>query len=162
MVGFGAWQLGNATDFGPMDEAAAVRLVHAALDAGCNYFDTAPNYGRGTSETLLGKALLGRRAEVVISSKVGHQADGRTDYAADKIAPSVEGSLRRLRTDTIDILLLHNPPFECLSGGSPQFAALEKLRAAKARSGPTAPRSTGPAKSARSSLRPRPRSWKSS
>jgi aryl-alcohol dehydrogenase-like predicted oxidoreductase len=128
-VGFGAWQLGNAADFGPMDEAEAVRLVHAALEAGCNYFDTAPNYGRGTSEALLGKALLGRRAAAVISSKVGHQANGLTDYSAAKIAPSVEGSLRRLRTDHIDILLLHNPPFECLSGAGPQFAALEKLRA---------------------------------
>jgi aryl-alcohol dehydrogenase-like predicted oxidoreductase len=129
VVGFGAWQLGNATDFGPMDEAEAARLVHAALAAGCNYFDTAPNYGRGTSEALLGKALIGKRAEAVISSKVGHQANGMTDYSAAKIGPSVEGSLRRLRTDYIDILLLHNPPFECLSGGSEQFAALEQLKA---------------------------------
>ncbi len=130
VVGFGAWQLGNAADFGPMDEADAVCLVHAALEAGCNYFDTAPNYGRGSSETLLGKALQGRRAGTVISSKVGHGADGRTDYAADKIAASVEGSLRRLKTDYIDILLLHNPPLECLNGASPQQEALRQLKAA--------------------------------
>jgi aryl-alcohol dehydrogenase-like predicted oxidoreductase len=130
VVGFGAWQLGNTTDFGPMAESDAIRLVHASIEAGCNYFDTAPNYGRGTSETLLGKALEGRRAGVVISSKVGHQADGRTDYAADKIAASVEGSLRRLKTDFIDVLFLHNPPFECLNGVSPHYEVLRQLKTA--------------------------------
>jgi aryl-alcohol dehydrogenase-like predicted oxidoreductase len=128
VIGFGAWQLGNARDFQAMDDAEAVRLVHAAIDAGCNYFDTAPNYGLGTSETLLGKALAGRRAEVVISSKCGHQSDGRTDYAAGWIFESVEGSLRRLQTDHIDVLLLHNPPFEVLSGRSPHFDVFRKLR----------------------------------
>jgi aryl-alcohol dehydrogenase-like predicted oxidoreductase len=130
VVGFGAWQLGNAADFGPMNEAEAIRLVHAALEEGCCYFDTAPNYGRGSSETLLGKALIGRRPQVVISSKCGHQADGRTDYSAGRIAESVEGSLRRLQTDYLDVLLLHNPPFELLAGHNPQYAVLEKLKAA--------------------------------
>jgi aryl-alcohol dehydrogenase-like predicted oxidoreductase len=128
-VGFGAWQLGNANDFGAMSEAEAVRLVHAALEAGCNYFDTAPNYGLGASETLLGKALAGRRAAAIISSKCGHHADGVQDYAADKIAASVEGSLRRLQTDHIDVLLLHNPPFEVLNGRSPHYAVMSKLKA---------------------------------
>jgi aryl-alcohol dehydrogenase-like predicted oxidoreductase len=128
VVGFGAWQLGNARDFGAMSEADAARLVHAAIDAGCNYFDTAPNYGLATSETLLGKALEGRRAKVVISSKCGHQSDGRTDYAAERIAESVEGSLRRLKTDFLDVLLLHNPPFEVLNGQSPHFDVFRKLR----------------------------------
>jgi aryl-alcohol dehydrogenase-like predicted oxidoreductase len=128
VVGFGAWQLGNATDFGPMDEAAAVHLVHAALASGCNYFDTAPNYGRGASETLLGKALAGRRAGAVISSKVGHHADGKQDFGAGRIEASVEQSLARLKTDYLDVLLLHNPPFELLNGRSESYAVLRKLR----------------------------------
>jgi aryl-alcohol dehydrogenase-like predicted oxidoreductase len=130
IVGFGGWQLGNATDFGPMDDAAAARLVHAALDAGCNYFDTAPNYGRGASETLLGKALAGRRAGVVISSKVGHHSDGTLSFEPERIAASVEQSLGRLKTDYLDVLLLHNPPFELLAGHNPHYEVLRKLKAA--------------------------------
>jgi aryl-alcohol dehydrogenase-like predicted oxidoreductase len=128
VIGFGAWQLGNAGDFGPMEDRDAIQLVHAALDAGCNYFDTAPNYGRGASETLLGKALAGRRQEVVISSKVGHTSDGRLDFTPAGIAASVDQSLARLKTDYLDILLLHNPPFELLAGHNPQYGVLRQLK----------------------------------
>ncbi len=56
-VGFGAWQLGNEKDWGKMSDHEAIDLVNAAMDSGCNFFDTAPNYGAGKSEELLGKVL---------------------------------------------------------------------------------------------------------
>ena len=127
-VGFGAWQLGNAKDWGKMSDEEAIRLGHEAMDSGCTFFDTAPNYGLGKSEELLGKALKGRRDQVVISTKCGHQADDNQSFESDDIIASVEDSLKRLNTDYVDSLLLHNPPFEVLDQSSPQFDVLEKLK----------------------------------
>lgn len=127
-IGFGAWQLGNAKDWGKMSDKQAVRLVHEALDQGCNFFDTAPNYGGGMSESILGEALNGRRNDVVINTKFGHHPDHTVDYDPKKIRSSVEGSLRRLKTDYLDSILLHNPPFECLTGNTEHFMELEALK----------------------------------
>ncbi|GAE46620.1 aldo/keto reductase [Mesobacillus boroniphilus] len=127
-VGFGAWQLGNARDWDGMEDNHAIRLVHEALDQGCNFFDTAPNYGGGNSETLLGKALTGRRSEAVINSKFGHHPDNTLDFNSEKIRSSVENSLRRLKTDYLDSILLHNPPFEILTGSTDHFEVLESLK----------------------------------
>ncbi|MYL69333.1 aldo/keto reductase [Halobacillus litoralis] len=127
-VGFGAWQLGNEKDWGEMTDKKALQLVSEALDYGCNFFDTAPNYGDGKSEEILGKALKGKRDQVVISSKCGHHPFGEQDFEPDRLMQSVEESLRRLNTDYLDSLLLHNPPFISLHGDSPQFQMLEKLK----------------------------------
>lgn len=127
-IGFGSWQLGNARDWGKMTDKQAVSLVHEAIDQGCNFFDTAPNYGGGMSESILGEALDGRRAHVVINTKFGHQADHTVNFYPKNIRRSVEGSLRRLKTDYLDSLLLHNPPFECLTGNTDHFTELEKLK----------------------------------
>ncbi|REE78659.1 aryl-alcohol dehydrogenase-like predicted oxidoreductase [Paenibacillus taihuensis] len=127
-IGFGAWQLGNQIDWSPMANDEAIGLVHTAVDQGCNFFDTAPGYGRGASERLLGEALEGKRDRVVINTKVGHTADGETDFSAAGIRSSVESSLRRLRTSYIDSVLLHNPPEACLYGDSEQMRALQQLK----------------------------------
>jgi aryl-alcohol dehydrogenase-like predicted oxidoreductase len=127
-VGFGAWQLGNARDWEGMEDNHAIRLVHEALGQGCNFFDTAPNYGGGNSESLLGKALTGRRSEAVINSKFGHHPDNTLNFDSQKIRNSVEDSLRRLKTDYLDSILLHNPPFEILTGSTNHFEVLESLR----------------------------------
>jgi aryl-alcohol dehydrogenase-like predicted oxidoreductase len=129
-IGFGAWQLGNSQDWETMAESAAVELVHEALERGMNFFDTAPGYGLGTSEELLGKALAGKRSSAVINTKFGHDADGTTNYNADQIIRSVEGSLQRLQTDYVDSVLIHNPPFEMLDGKFGHYEELEKLKAA--------------------------------
>ncbi|RSK29046.1 aldo/keto reductase [Bacillus sp. HMF5848] len=128
-VGFGAWQLGNDKDWSAMTETEAMHLVHAALSEGCNFFDTAPNYGSGNSETLLGKALKGKRDQVVINTKFGHHADGTLNFDVNALRYSVEGSLRRLQTDYVDTILLHNPPYELLNGDSPHYEVLEQLKA---------------------------------
>jgi aryl-alcohol dehydrogenase-like predicted oxidoreductase len=127
-IGFGAWQLGNGYDWEAMEDAAAINLVHEALDRGINFFDTAPGYGRGNSETLLGRALAHKRGEAVINTKFGHWADGTTDYSANRIKQSVEQSLMRLNTDYLDSVLIHNPPFDDLDGKHGHFEALEALR----------------------------------
>ncbi|MYL54278.1 aldo/keto reductase [Pontibacillus yanchengensis] len=127
-VGFGAWQLGNEKDWGKMTENEAISLVHTAMDSGCNFFDTAPNYGDGKSEELLGKAFKGKRDQVVISSKCGHHPNDEQNFEPSKLILSVEESLRRLNTDYLDSLLLHNPPFSTLDGNSHQFEVLRKLK----------------------------------
>lgn len=128
-IGFGAWQIGADGSWEGMDDDAARRLVDAALDAGVDLFDTAPNYGGGVSESRLGRALRGRRDEVVIVSKVGHRPDGPKDFSVEWFWKSLDGSLERLGTDRLDVLLLHNPPPGIYDGNDPLWDALEKARA---------------------------------
>ena len=96
----------------PEDARKAERIVHAALDAGINYFDTADLYGRGRNEELLGKALGNRRQDIILATKVGnHWTDGRDGWEWDPspghIRTSVRDSLKRLGTDYIDVYQLH-------------------------------------------------------
>lgn len=127
-IGLGAWQLANPA-WGLEDAGEALRTVRAALDQGCNFFDTAPCYGGGRSETLLGQALAPCRSKVILCSKFGHPADGPADFSVAALRPSIEGSLRRLRTDYLDVLLVHNPPPEWLDGHlSGLYEELERLR----------------------------------
>lgn len=127
-VGFGAWQLGNLKDWGEMSDQEAAKLVHEAIELGCNFFDTAPNYGLGKSETILGEAFKGRREEVVINSKCGHHTDDAQSFDPKRLVESVDGSLNRLQTDYLDSLLLHNPPFDALSQTSEAYGVLEDLK----------------------------------
>jgi aryl-alcohol dehydrogenase-like predicted oxidoreductase len=127
-IGLGGWQLANPlwdTHRG-LDSENVVKL---ALDAGCDFFDTAPGYGGGRSEELLGKALKSVQSRVRICTKFGHDADGTHNFDASAIRPSLEASLRRLQTDHVDILLLHNPPIEVMDGTrAPHYQELERLK----------------------------------
>lgn len=116
-IGLGAWQLGQDSGWGLMTEREAIALVREALELGLNFFDTSPNYGRGSSESRLGKALKGYdRSKVVINTKFGHTVDGQLNYEATALRKSLEGSLQRLQTDYVDSLILHNPPTAYLDG----------------------------------------------
>lgn len=128
-IGVGAWQLGKSDDWQSMTENEAIELVRRALDLGINFFDTAPNYGLGSSEIRLGKALKrSERDKVVINTKFGHQASGELNFESSAIRESLEGSLRRLGTDYVDSLILHNPPKACLDGNkTDHYEILEKL-----------------------------------
>ncbi len=113
----GIWQwLGGPGGWGEVDDAESIRAIHAALDNGINFFDTAANYGTGHSERILGQALAGRRQQAVISTKFGFVVDeaGKkvTRFESDddvikNARESCEASLRRLGTDYIDLFLLH-------------------------------------------------------
>jgi len=94
-----------------IDERRSADVVHAALDAGINFFDTADIYGSTRSEEFLGKALAGRRNQAVIATKFGMRVDASRQGGArpDYIRQSVEGSLKRLGTDRIDLYQLHTP-----------------------------------------------------
>ncbi len=116
-IGLGAWQLGNNSGWQGMSEMEAIDLVKQALDYGINFFDTAPNYGRGSSEERLGKALKGvDRNKIVINTKFGHSDSGKTNYNSNYIRESLEGSLKRLQVDYVDSIIIHSPPDEYLDG----------------------------------------------
>jgi aryl-alcohol dehydrogenase-like predicted oxidoreductase len=113
VIGFGTWPIGGAR-YGCSDDAAALDAIRAALDAGITCFDTAPSYGNGHAEELLGKALAGRRHEVVIATKGGliwdedSQVHGR-DSTGPYLERHLDASLRRLGTDYVDLYLIHWP-----------------------------------------------------
>ena len=102
---FGAW--GNS------DHDESIRIIHRALDAGINFIDTADVYSRGESEEIVGKALQsGRRESVVLATKVhGSMGDDRNERGSSRrwIVREIESSLRRLRTDWIDLYQIHRP-----------------------------------------------------
>ena len=108
------WCLG-AMMFGKLgnpDHAECIRMIHQALDSGINFVDTADAYHRGESEEIVGKALLGRRDRVVLSTKVFHpMGDDPNQRGGSRrwIMRAVEDSLRRLQTDYIDVYMLHRP-----------------------------------------------------
>jgi aryl-alcohol dehydrogenase-like predicted oxidoreductase len=145
------------------DRSGFLTLIAAAADAGIELFDTADMYAQGESETLLGRALRGRRDRVFLASKVGYCLPARRrmaaalkpflrpvirrlglkrhrlpaaargelsqDFSAAHIAAAVEGSLRRLRTDHLDLLQLHGPPVGVVERGD-WLEPLERLRRA--------------------------------
>ena len=127
-IGLGSWQLGNEENWGAMTEIQGINIVDKALELGCNFFDTAPNYALGKSEEILGTALRGKRDKVVINSKFGHQDNGEINFDPNEIEKSVDKSLKRLQTDYLDSILLHNPPFQYLNGNMQHFEELEKLK----------------------------------
>jgi aryl-alcohol dehydrogenase-like predicted oxidoreductase len=107
--------LGTMTFGRQADETASIAMVDRALDAGINFFDTAELYNAGLSEAILGKALEGKRDRVVLVSKVrrfsedySHKDQGLTRW---HMARGVEASLKRLRTDCLDVLLFHHPDY---------------------------------------------------
>ena len=94
-----------------------------------NFFDTAPNYGFGTGEERLGKALKSvDRSKIVINTKFGHTDSGITNYQSNYIRESLEGSLKRLQVDYVDSLIIHNPPSQYLDGTqNDHYEILERL-----------------------------------
>ena len=116
-IGLGTWQLGNDSGWQSMSEKNALDIVKKSLEYGVNFFDTAPNYGNGTSESRLGKALKGvDRSKIVINTKFGHTDLGITNFNSDYIRESLEGSLKRLQVDYVDSIIIHNPPIAYLDG----------------------------------------------
>lgn len=131
-IGMGTWQLGVNSGWRTLSEEEVITMVHTALDAGVNFFDTAPNYGAGTSELRLGKALKkADRSKIIINTKFGHTVGGNIDFSTDAIRTSVEGSLRRLQVDYLDSAIFHNPPRELLDGNrsAAHYELLEQLKA---------------------------------
>jgi aryl-alcohol dehydrogenase-like predicted oxidoreductase len=105
-VGFGGAGVGHA--WGTTTDNECVRAVRCALDLGIDFFDTSPVYGAGKSEENLGAGLAGRRDKIVLATKVRLQTEEERGDMAPAIRRSAEASLRRLRTDYVDILQIHH------------------------------------------------------
>jgi aryl-alcohol dehydrogenase-like predicted oxidoreductase len=129
-LGFGAWQLGIESGWKAVSDAEAERMIRTALDHGINFFDTAPNYGMGTSEQRLGKVLKSLdRSKVVINSKFGRLDNGEVDFSSSLIRASVERSLKRLQVECLDSVIIHSPPAELLDGNrNDHYEILERLQ----------------------------------
>ena len=111
-IGFGCAGLGN--EYGGVTDDAATAVVHYALDRGISYFDTSTYYGRGLSEERVGRALAGHRDQIVLATKGGRfdaPLETGFDFSYDSVIGMCEASLRRLRTDFIDVYQLHDIEF---------------------------------------------------
>jgi aryl-alcohol dehydrogenase-like predicted oxidoreductase len=128
--------MGMSQSYGPADEAESIATLHRALELGVTLFDTAEVYGPLTNEELLGRALAGRRDEVVLATKFGFRFAGGellgTDSRPAHLREAVEGSLRRLRTDRIDLLYQHRVdpavPIEDVVGAMAELVREGKVR----------------------------------
>lgn len=103
VIGEGCWPMGGAY-WGGADDEQSIRTIHRCLELGVNFFDTAPGYGAGHSEEVLGKGLAGRRHEAVISTKVPPNR-----LQPEMLRASLDESLKRLQTDYVDVLFVHWP-----------------------------------------------------
>ena len=129
VVGFGSLTIGGA--FGPADDALSLQALHTAIDAGMNFIDTSDAYGAGRSETLIGAFLKERsdRDQIIVCTKGGNNmVTGQRNFALDYIRGCVEGSLKRLGVEAIDLYLLHNPSLDNLKAGD-SFDVLETYKA---------------------------------
>ena len=138
-LGMGCWAIGgpfwldgNPVGWGRVDDAESIRAIHKALDLGITFFDSADVYGSGHSEEVLGKALRGRRDDVVLATKFGRVFDvekkcilgscGDVDY----IRSACDASLRRLCTDRIDLYQFHLGGYDAAEA-APVREVLEEL-----------------------------------
>ncbi len=125
-IGFGAWAIG--ADWGSVDDATAMEALHAAVDAGVNFIDTADVYGDGRSERFVARLVREcTDVEVVVATKAGRRLDPHTadGYTGENIERFIDRSLANLKTDSLDLVQLHCPPtdvyyrpelFEALDG----------------------------------------------
>ena len=137
-IGFGTWAIGGPArlgskeiGWGDVDDQVALRALEACPDLGINFIDTADVYGGGHSEELIGKAFKDRRSEVVICSKGGNAGFLETgfvkDFSREWIKKVCEESLKRLKTDYIDVYLYHTPRGE-MHYIPEEFETLDELK----------------------------------
>jgi aryl-alcohol dehydrogenase-like predicted oxidoreductase len=137
-IGFGAWAIGGPSEasgaplgWGRTTDEDSLAAIRRARDLGVNFFDTADSYGFGRSESLLGIVLSRKRSDVVIATKVGvvrtSSGELKKDFSKQHIYVAVDGSLKRLRTDYIDLYQIHNPTLDDLRREEIQDA-MERLQ----------------------------------
>ncbi|MDR3312417.1 MAG: aldo/keto reductase [Spirochaetaceae bacterium] len=149
VVALGTWAMAGDSNWGSSDDKESIEVIHRAIDLGINLIDTAPAYGFGHSEEVLGQALAGKRDKVFVSTKCGLRWDADSGYVQmerdgvvlrrvltpDSIRLEVERSLKNLKTDYIDIYITH---WQTMSGFDPAIAVtmqtlLELKKAGKIR-----------------------------
>jgi aryl-alcohol dehydrogenase-like predicted oxidoreductase len=135
-VGFGVWTVSTGW-WGEVDDERSVRIMRQAHERGINYFDTADTYGSGKGETLLADAFGHMRESIVISTKIGYdfynhtarrgQQERPQDWSEDFIRFALEQSLRRLGTDYVDFLQLHNTKMDAIENDA-LFALMHEFK----------------------------------
>ena len=128
LIGFGGMTIGGA--FGPVDDAESMQALHAAIDAGMNFIDTSNAYGEGRSETLIGQFLRERsdRDRILVFTKGGNNMVTRVrNFEPGYIGECLEGSLKRLGREPIDLYMLHNPSVDNMSAED-SYALLDKAK----------------------------------
>jgi aryl-alcohol dehydrogenase-like predicted oxidoreductase len=126
-IGFGAWGIGGR-DWGGADESESMATLHAALDSGINFFDTADVYGDGLSERLIARLRRERREPFHVATKAGRRLNPHTaaGYTAENLTAFIDRSLKNLEVERLDLLQLHCPPTEVYY--RPEvFEALDRL-----------------------------------
>lgn len=126
--------MGMSMSYGTPDDAESIRTIHRAIDLGCDFLDTAEVYGAGKNEALLGEALKGKRDKVFLATKFGmnrdrpHGVDGRPE----NVHRAIDGSLKRLGTDVVDLYYLHrvdpDTPIEETVGAMAELVKAGKVR----------------------------------
>ncbi len=109
LIGYGASPLGDV--YGAIDSREAEMAAHLAIDRGVNFFDVSPYYGLNLAEERLGQYLLGRREKVILATKCGRYGLSDFDFSAKRVVTSLEESLRRLKTDYLDLFQAHDVEF---------------------------------------------------
>jgi aryl-alcohol dehydrogenase-like predicted oxidoreductase len=136
-LGFGSWPMSGGDRYGAIEDAEAIHAIHRALDGGVNCVDTAPAYGFGHAEEVVGQALRGRRRHVILVTKCGLAWDPgspviRRDTRPASLKREIDQSLRRLQTDVMDVYLIHWPntdtPFEDAFGTLDDMVRAGKVR----------------------------------
>ena len=124
LLAIGTWGMGGGTSWSDADDQESIDIIHKGAELGINFIDTAPVYGTGHSEEVVGKALAGRRSSYILSTKCTmqwrdsngtkmYERDGQTVYkcfSRESLRGDLEGSLKRLNTDYIDIYITHRQP----------------------------------------------------
>ncbi len=134
VIGLGTWVLGG-DDWGGSSEKSSIEAIETALDQGINFIDTAPIYGNGQTERIVGQAIKGKREKVILATKCGLVTQGKKvliNLSADSIKREVEESLKRLQVDYIDLYQCHwpdpNTPIEWTLDALTQLRAEGKIR----------------------------------
>lgn len=132
-IGFGTWGIGGLskgpTSYGPTDDKESVRALEKALDMGITFYDTSNVYGDGHSEELLGNIFGKSRDKVVFATKAGYsEHNSPKDFSPENLRGSLEDSLRRLKTDYVDLYQLHDASANILETENEIIPTLKKLK----------------------------------